>query len=247
MNSCGWGEFQKVLRFVDEVPAKRAELAKEGKLSAKGLDEAVRARYASNVIPSLRRAAWEAEKTVADIATRRARLCHVEYDKTDFPAAFIRHESRARLCTMSQGEAIAAITTNVHYREAAFEGPAVLCGLDEATRSDIKRRIGLEEHPQEAAQLEEAEEAVAGATAAINMAVRAVQTSGGFEGNDSAFEGWMTASSAGVEREIAAEKSGAKPPMASIVHLGDELTSAIKKDIDRIFREGLPTIFKPVA
>jgi hypothetical protein len=200
-------EFQKVLRFVKEVPAKRAEQAKEGKLSEKGLNEAMQAHYAANVIPNLRRAAWEAEKTVADIATRRARLCHVEFDRTDIGGALLRQELRAHLRTMSQGERIAAITANVQLRGAVFEGPAFLCGLSEDTRSELKRRIGLEEHPHEAAQLEEAEEAVAVANAAIRMVAGAPQTSAGFEGDDQAFESWITASSAAVEREGAAEKS----------------------------------------
>ncbi len=31
-------EFNKVLRLIDEIPAQRAELAREGKLSEKGYD-----------------------------------------------------------------------------------------------------------------------------------------------------------------------------------------------------------------
>jgi hypothetical protein len=82
----------------------------------------------------------------------------------------------------------------------------------------------LEEHPQQAAQLEEAEEAVAVANAAISMVGRALQISAGFEGDDRAFEGWMTAASASVEREIAAEKSGVKPRWpSSLIAKGKKL------------------------
>jgi hypothetical protein len=39
------------------------------------------------------------------------------------------------------------------------------------------------------------------------MVAGALQTSGGFESDDRGFENWMADSSAGVEREIAAEKA----------------------------------------
>ena len=148
---------------------------------------------------------------------------------------------------MSQGERVAAITQNSHFRAAAFEGPATLSGLSDDTRSELKRRIGLEEHPREAAQLEEAEEAVAVANAAISMIAGALQTSGGFEGNNQGFENWMTSSSADVEREIAAEKSKSdtQPTVAS--PFDEQLKADIKSDIDRIFAEAFPTIFKSAA
>src|SRR5258708_3048925 len=176
-------EFRIILRFAEEVPAKRAELAREGRLSEKGLNEAVRSHYAANVIPDLRRAAWESEKTVADIATQRARLCHVQFDRTDVATALLRGETRTHLRNMTQGERIGAIKANLQLREAAFDGPAFLSGLSEDTRSELKRRIGLEEHPHEAAQLEEAEEAVKVANASISMLATALQSAAGFEGD----------------------------------------------------------------
>jgi hypothetical protein len=207
----------------------------------------LRAHYAAKLIPDLRRAAWELEKTVADIATQRARLCHVELDRTDIAATLLRGEMRTHLRSMTQGERVAAITENRQFREAAFEGPATLSGFSEETRSELKRRVGLEEHPHEAAQLEEAEEAVAVANAAISMIAGALQTSGGFEGNNQAFEKWMTSSSAGVEREIAAEKakSDTQPTLAS--PFDEQLKTDIRSDIDRIFAEAFPTIFKSPA
>ena len=68
-------EFRKVLRFLEDVPSKRAALAAEGTLSRKGLDEAARSHFASAVVPDLRRAAWEAERSINAIATRRKTSC----------------------------------------------------------------------------------------------------------------------------------------------------------------------------
>jgi len=57
----------------------------------------------------------------------------------------------------------------------------------------------------------------------------------------------MTASSAGVEREIAAEKSKPETPATASGPFGDELKADIGPDIDRIFADAFPTIFKSAA
>ena len=89
-----------------------------------------------------------------DIATRRALLCHVEFDKADIASALQRQEIRARLSAMSEGERVNAITSHPQLREAAFEGPAMLSGFTEEMRADLKRRLIFEEHPEQAARLD---------------------------------------------------------------------------------------------
>jgi len=67
---------------------------------------------------------------------------------------FVAKSFAHNLKSMSQDERVAAIQSNMQFREAAFEPmPAALSGFDEATRSELRRRIALEEHPQIAAQL----------------------------------------------------------------------------------------------
>jgi hypothetical protein len=134
-------EFHKALRFLEEVPAKRTELAKDGKLSAKGLNEAAREHFAAHVIPDLRRAVHEIELTINDIAARRTRLCQIEYDKTDIRGVFLRQEMRKLLLAMSEGERVNAITSNKALRAAAFEGLAIMSGFSEETRTELKRRV----------------------------------------------------------------------------------------------------------
>jgi hypothetical protein len=92
-----------------------------------------------------------------------------------------------------------------------------------------------------------AQKAVAVANAAINMVAGALQTSGGFEGKDRAFEEWMTTSSADVEREITAEKSKSEAPLTPRVASDEELKADITREIDRIFAEAFPTVFKSAA
>jgi hypothetical protein len=240
-------EVRKVLQFIESVPSKRATLVAEGRLSRKGLDEAVRDHFASAVVPHLRRAAWEAERSITAIANRCAHLGRVEYDKADLVAANLRREMRSHLCAMDQAARIAAITANRQMREAAFEGPALLSGLDEDTRNDLRRRLALNDFPEEAAYLGEEEEAIKVANAAIKRAVDVLQEAAGFAGNDRAFDDWMAASSVVVEREIEAEKRRAAAPTAATASSGDDLAAEVRRDIHRIFAEAFPTIFKSAA
>jgi hypothetical protein len=173
-------EFRKVLRFAEEVPAKRPSLPRRASFPTKGLMRRFR-RTTPQSWFRICEGLLGKRKTVTDIATRRARLGQFKFDTADVAAALLRQEMRAQLRNMSQGERVAAITQNRQFREAVFEGPGILSALSEDTRSELKRRIGLEEHPYEAAQLEEAEKAVAVANAAISMIAGALQTSGGFE------------------------------------------------------------------
>lgn len=240
-------EFRKILQFLEQVPSTRAALAVEGKLSRKGLDEAVRDQFASMVVPDLRRAAHTAEGTINAVAARRAHLLRVEFDKTNVAGALMRRELRDHLRSMTDGERVTAFTQSKQFREAACEGPALLSGFSEDMRSELKRRVALEEHPQEAAYLAECEEAVRVVDAAITMVGHALQSAAGFEGDDQAFERWITASSAGVEREIEAERSRANTSTMPASPDADQLMAEIKRDIDRIFHEGLPALFGPPA
>ena len=139
------------------------------------------------------------------------------------------------------------ITSNAQLREAAFEGPPMLSGNRRRHGSELRRRIALEEHPGEAAQLDEAEEAVAVANAAINMVAAALQTAAGFEGNEHAFANWMAESSAAVEREIVAAKSKPNSSLASMEANSEQLKVDIGREIDRIFQEAFPSVFKSAA
>jgi hypothetical protein len=127
-------------------------MAAEGKLSPKGLEEAVRDHFASTVIPDLRRATWQAERSINAIATRRAILLAVQFDKADAVGADHRRELRAFLREMSEGERIAAITSNRAFLEAACELPAMLSGLTEqhvaissaeSRSNNIRRRLPI--------------------------------------------------------------------------------------------------------
>ena len=79
------------------------------------------------------------------------------------------------------------------------------------------------------------------------MVASALQNAAGFEGSERGFGDWMTASSANVEREIELEKRKAETPATAPSPFNDELKAEIKKDIDRIFAEAFPTIFRSAA
>jgi hypothetical protein len=120
-----------------------------------------------------------------------------------------RNRFSLRPAHLSEGERVTAIMSNRAFLEAAYEQPSMVSGLTEEARAELKRRIAIEQQPEEAAYCDENEEAVKVVNAAITMVAAALQSATGFEGNDQAFEHWMTASSASVEREIEAERARA--------------------------------------
>ena len=75
---------------------------------------------------------------------------------------------------------------------------------------------------------------------AIGMVAGALQTSGGFESDDRGFENWMAASSAGVEREIAAEKAKPNAPAKPMLLSEEKLKANIRREIDRLFSDAFP-------
>jgi hypothetical protein len=105
----------------------------------------------------------------------------------------------------------------------------------------------LEDHPRKAAYLDEGEEAVRVVNTAITMVATALQSAAGFEGDDQAFEKWMTASSAGVEREIQLAKAKAETPTTAAASSSVDHVAEVRRDIDRIFAEAFPTILKSAA
>ncbi|MER8923429.1 hypothetical protein [Mesorhizobium sp. M0802] len=204
--------FNKALYFVDTVPKSRSQLAGPGTLSDKGLREAVRAHAAEKVVPDLRRAMWETERTANGLKNELSRLAVPrQHDKTDVAGAMLRGEIRSMLRGMENGERIGLIMSDPTYLTAAFEGPAALSGLSEDLRTELERRMIEQAHGPATEAINSAKEAVELTQAAVEMAVSAVKTEGAFD-SDHVFGAWLATASAEVEREIAAEKSRYETP-----------------------------------
>jgi hypothetical protein len=132
-------------------------------------------------------------------------------------------------------------------REAAFEGPALLSGLDEDTRNDLRRRLALNDFPEEAAYLDEEEEAIKVANAAIKRAVDVLQEAAGFAGNGSRFrrlDGRLKRGRRARDRGGKGKGGNANDCRCGV---GRRSAAAVRQDIHRIFAEAFPTIFKTAA
>ncbi|TPN57589.1 hypothetical protein FJ976_02830 [Mesorhizobium sp. B1-1-9] len=201
------GAFNKALHFIESLPAHRAELAKPGNLSPKGMNDSLRALAAEKVVPDLRRAMWESERTANGLKNDLSRLAVPrQHDKTDVAGAMLRGEIRTMLRGMGHGERVGLVMSDPAFLTAAFEGPAALSGLTEELRTDLERRMIEQAHGPAIEAINGAKAAVELTRAAIEMAVSTVKTEGDF-GNDQLFNSWMATASAEVEREIAAEKA----------------------------------------
>ncbi len=206
------GYFNKTLTFIEALPAQKRDLAKPGDLSPKGLNEAVRRVAAEKVVPDLRRAAWEAEKTRNGVRNERLKLAVPTPDKTDIASALLRQELRTYLRSMEHGARIAAVIADRAFLEAAMEGPAALSGLTDDMRVNLQDRLIDQAHGPAVAAMDETREAIKLVEAAIEVAANVVRTEGDFA-SDAQFNNWMKTASAAVEREIAAEK---EPPVTAI-------------------------------
>ncbi|MFB9979452.1 hypothetical protein ACFSQQ_14690 [Mesorhizobium kowhaii] len=234
------GSFQKSLHFIESLPTHRAKISGPGTLSPKGINETVRAAAAKDIVPDLRRASWEAEKATNSIKNQKLALAVPKPDKTDIAGAILRQEIRTMLRGLDHGDRVRLVMTDPEFLAASFEGPAALSGMTPEFRADLQRRMIEEKHGPAIEAMKETEEAIAVATAAIEMAVGTVRTECGFgDGPDFQFDRWMATASAAVEQEIAAEKAKMeKPATTEIVtrSSGKDLAS----DIDKMFA-GLET------
>lgn len=216
------GSFEKALSFIESLPAHRAKISGPGTLSPKGLSESVRALAADKVVPVLARSKWEAQKAANGIKNQMLALAVPKPDKTDVAGAMVRGEIRAMLRGLDHGERVRLVMTDPEFLVAAFEGPASLSGLTTEVRADLERRMIEEKHGPAIEAMNETQEAIAVATAAIEMAVNTVKTECGFgDGPDFLFDRWMTTASAVVEQEIAAEKAKAEKPLSTVENLDD--------------------------
>ncbi|WP_434723110.1 hypothetical protein [Mesorhizobium sp. RIZ17] len=229
------GAFHKALHFIETMPKTRSELAGPGNLSPKGLNDAIRAVAAEKIVPDLRRAMWDAEKTANGLKNDLLRLAVPrQHDKSDLAGAMMRAEMRGMLREMLKGsseevgERLRIIMQEPDFLVAAFEGPAQLSGMTEEFRSDLERRMIEQAHGPAVEAINSAKEAVDLVQAAIEMAVNTVRHEGDF-GNDNFFASWMATASAEVEREIAAEKVKAEAPKtnAEALTAGEDISTKI--------------------
>lgn len=235
--------FNEAVHYIEAVPEYRADLAKPGDLSAKGLNQAMRNKAAEKIVPALRRASWEAEKAANAIKAERRKLAVPASDKSDLAGALLRQEVRSFLRAANQGDRIKLIMSDPVFLQAAMEGPAALSGLTDELRADLESRMIDRAHGAAVDAMESVMEAVNVTQAAVEVASSTLQQECGFDGNTGAFNEWMAQASAGVEREIAAEKAKSEPANSAAESLTAPVRADVQAEVDAIFAKALPHIY----
>lgn len=240
--------FIQTIHFIESVPNHRADLAKPGDLSAKGLNDAVRKSAAANVVPALRKVAWEAEKTANGIKNDRRKLAVPTPDKSDIVGALLRQELRTFLRGMEHGERVGVVMSDAAFLEAAMEGPAALSGLTDKLRAELENRMIESAHGAAVEAMDSAREAISLTESAVEFAVNTLRDECGFEHNKGAFNEWMAQASVEVEREIAAEKSRYDKPKTAPAALTSpanksEVAQSVEDTLNEIFAKGFPDIY----
>lgn len=194
---------------VDAAGGLREKLAKEGRLSAKGIDEALRSNLETGVVGRLRRAQHEVAKVRGEIEATRAGMGIPKPDKTDAAGAILRSEYRTYLRQAGLAKA-AELLTNPNadpaLLEAAWEVPAAMIGLDEGMRENLRKSILDRTHAEEIALLDELAEAATIVDSAVAGGLQDIAGIAGFEshsGHD--FKTWIIAATREIDREIEAE------------------------------------------
>lgn len=197
--------FGKIRRLASDLQEFRAEKAKPGTLSEKGLLEEVRAFAKKNTVPELRRHQHRAERAEQRLEARFQALFTPKIDPADLSSAMLRAEIRAHLRSLEPSARISVIMTGDDPRlmAAIFEAPEFLSGVSGEMREKAKALMIERANPNEVAAIEEERETVNLVNMAIELAVKMVREETGFKNSSShEFDTWMTEASAAVEKEL---------------------------------------------
>jgi hypothetical protein len=171
--------FDTALSFLGAGAAKRAELAKRGTLSDKGIAEAVREFADKGITPELKKFRDQIAVDRANLEQRRLKLGTPKIDPSDLAAAVLRQEYRTFLRGLDRGErARLLIEGNDPVMIAAvLEGQPALSGLDASLRALVVETHVQRTEPEALAAIAETEEALAQVDAAITIAERDIASS----------------------------------------------------------------------
>jgi predicted kinase len=189
------GIFHRLFQVTDFVASQGENLRASGKFSTQGLTEEVRAIAKRDAVPAILRAAQLIEAARAEIAAKRAGLALPKADPTDAAGAVLRAEMRTYLKAMPRGEAVAKLMApDVDERLliAAIEVPAAMLGPLGDARPELEAHVLEARHAAAVKRLEEREEAIDLANAALAISSYQIRQETNFpEGAIIQFDGWM--------------------------------------------------------
>lgn len=170
--------FETALSFIPVPQMQKAEIEKPGTLNANGVSMALRQGLAKGIVPELRRMSRTINERIAATETARSSLGKLNADKSDVTGALLRQEIRAYLRGLSDADRMRALTDKPDPTmvTAALEAPDALSGLNAQTRAHVQQAHVKANHGTELQAIDDRQEALGLAQAAVEMAVREVRT-----------------------------------------------------------------------
>jgi len=166
-------DFENAASFVGAATAKRREFEAEGRLSPKGVAEAVQEFVGGGMNGELKRIRKCIGETEAAIAERRKALARPKIDKTDAAAAALRVQVRDFLRgagTDGQAKALLGANPDPLFIEAVLEAPEALSGVPTQMREQAIARHVEVHHAADLRDIEAAEEGLAVLRAVVTAA-----------------------------------------------------------------------------
>jgi len=153
---------ERALATADEVDAKRAELAKSGAFSDKGLTEATRKFIAGEARLTLKQGRAQLDGAIVATAGKRASIAPPKPDAEDQIAAGIRREMRGHFRTLGQSDLSRLLLKDPDAMaiQAVFETPGFLSGVGKELRDHVERAHIEATDPKKLREVEEQESAV---------------------------------------------------------------------------------------
>lgn len=168
--------YESIIETTDAYAAKRVEIARQvandKRLSDFAKQEKITATAKTDFMIPLRRARHEIARARAEIEHKRANLKPRTPDPLDFAGALLRQELRAHLYEMggSKAAAFLAATKDPRYLEATLTAPVELTGIHPDTYKLLEEQYVRTQFPDQAAAIDEAEQALEAATRTLETA-----------------------------------------------------------------------------
>lgn len=169
----------------------RTQLLNSGVHSPKGIAEQIRVKAAKELVPVLKRAAEDTDRTKSALDQRRKNLTTPKIDSTDAVAEMQRAEIRANLMPLPAGDRIAAATKDPRVADAYLSAPAFLSGSNETERAQIDDRIAKQFHGDALQEIDAERDAVAVLDAVISVGLTDLRKVTDFENSPQQFDDWM--------------------------------------------------------
>jgi hypothetical protein len=198
--------------YIDALKSHRALAEKSGHLTKDGITASVRDFAAKSIVPKLRRELDDLDQSAAKLSSFRKQLAVVKVDKSDAQAAAIRAQIRDRLAALPDAKRASVLLGNPDEITVAavLEAPNYLSGVSQEVLGKMMEFRAQKTKPDVLAKIQEEEEVLAIANAAIRIGLAELRKEGEFLGREGVFNDWMTEASAPVEREIEARKNARK-------------------------------------